>query len=174
MFSNRRSTDDFAEEIRAHLEMEADQLEAEGLPRAEAERRARVVFGNAASARERFALRHRVQWLETIRQDVRFGFRMMRRNPGVTAVAILTLAIGIAASATVFAWIDAVLLEPLGGVTEANRLVTLETVTANGEWVPNSYPDFIDFRDHLKLFDGIAVSRPSALSVGRDEHAERV
>jgi len=174
MFSNRRSTDDFAEEIRAHLEMEADQLEAEGLPRAEAERRARVVFGNVASARERFALRHRVQWLGTIRQDVRFGFRMMRRNPGVTAVAILTLAIGIAASATVFSWIDAVLLEPLGGVTEANRLVTLETVTANGEWVPNSYPDFIDFRDHLKLFDGIAVSRPSAISVGRDEHAERV
>ena len=173
MFS-RRSTDDFAEEIQAHLQMEADALEAEGLPRAEAERQARVEFGNVTAARERFALRHRVQWLDTIRQDVRFGLRMMRRNPGFTAVAVLTLAIGIAASATVFAWVDAVLLEPLGGVTEANRLVTLETVTANGEWVPNSYPDFIDFRDHLRLFDGIAVTHPSALSVGLDEHAERV
>jgi hypothetical protein len=59
MFSRRRSTDDFAEEIQAHLEMEADQLEAEGLPRAEAERRARVAFGNVAVARERFALRNR-------------------------------------------------------------------------------------------------------------------
>src|SRR5215472_16216035 len=174
MVSRRRSTDDFAEEIQAHLEMEADQLEAEGLPRAEAERQARVAFGNVAVARERFALRNRVQWLDTLQQDVHFGFRIMRRNPGVTAVAILTLAIGIAASTTVFAWIDAVVLEPLGGVTEANRLATIETVTANGEWVPNSYPDFIDFRDHLKLFDGIAVSHPSALRVGTDEHSERV
>jgi hypothetical protein len=65
MFSCRRSTDDFAEEIRAHLETEADQLEAEGLPRAEAERRARVAFGNVTVARERFALRYRVQWLDT-------------------------------------------------------------------------------------------------------------
>ena len=59
-------------------------------------------------------------------------------------------------------------------MTDAGRLVTLETVTANGEWVPNYYPDYIYFRDYLKLFDGIAVSRPSALSVGRDEHSERV
>jgi predicted permease len=154
--------------------MEADALEAEGLDRAEAERRAIVEFGNVTAARERFALRHRVQWLDTIRQDVRFGLRMMRRSPGFTAVVVLTLAIGIAASATVFVWVDAVLLEPLGGVTEANRLVAIETVTANGEWVPNSYPDFIDFRDHLRLFEGIAVTHPSALSVGRDEHAERV
>jgi hypothetical protein len=67
-----------------------------------------------------------------------------------------------------------VLLQPLSGVSEPNRLVTLETVTSNGDWVPNSYPDFIDFRDRLKLFDGIAVSHVSAFSVGKEDHAERV
>jgi hypothetical protein len=65
-------------------------------------------------------------------------------------------------------------LRPLGGVTDPNHLVVLETVTPNGELVPNSYPDFIDFRDRLKLLDGIAVTRPTALSVGRDDHADRV
>jgi len=171
---DRRSEDDFAEEIRSHLEMEADELESEGVPRSEAERQAKVAFGGATVARERFALRHRLLRVENLRQDVRFGLRMLRRSPAFTVVAVLTLAIGIAASATVFTWINAVLLEPLGGVTAANRLVTLETVTSNGEWVPNSYPDFVDFRDHLKLFDGIAVTHIAAFSVGKDDRAERV
>ena len=87
---------------------------------------------------------------------------------------MLTLAIGIGATTTAFTWINGVLLQPLGGVTDPNRLVVLESVTPNGELVPNSYPDFIDFRDRLKLLDGIAVTRPSALSVGRDDHADRV
>jgi predicted permease len=170
----RRSADDFAREISAHLEMEADELEAEGAPRREAERMAKVAFGNVPLARERFALKHRLLWLETVLQDIQFGLRMMSRNPGFTMVAVATLAIGIAASATVFTWIDAILLRPLPGVREANRLVTVETVTSNGEWVPNSYPDFIDFRDHLRVFDGIAVSHPTPFSVGKEDHAERV
>jgi hypothetical protein len=171
---DRRSADDFADEIRSHLGMEADELESEGIPRSEAERQAKVAFGSAAVVRERFALRHRLLWLDNLRQDLRFGIRMMRRNPAFTVVAVLTLAIGIAASATVFTWINAVLLEPLGGVTAPNRLVTVETVTSNGEWVPNSYPDFVDFRDRLTLFDGIAVTHTTAFSVGKDNHAERV
>ena len=171
---DRRSADDFADEIRSHLEMEADELESEGIPRSEAQRQAKVAFGSSAVARERFALRHRLLWLDNLRQDVRFGIRMMRRNPAFTLVAVLTLAIGIAASATVFTWINAVLLEPLGGVTAPNRLVTVETVTSNGEWVPNSYPDFVDFRDRLKLFEGIAVTHIAVFSVGKDDHAERL
>jgi hypothetical protein len=72
---------------------------------------------------------------------------------------VLTLAIGIGATTTAFTWINAVLLQPLGGVADPSRLVTLESVTPNGgEWVPNSYPDYIDFRDRLKLLDGIAVT----------------
>ena len=78
---DRRNADDFAEEICSHLEMEADELESEGIPKREAERQAKAAFGSSAVARERFALRHRLLWLENLRQDVRFGIRMMRRNP---------------------------------------------------------------------------------------------
>jgi predicted permease len=171
---NHRPSNDFAEEIRAHIELEAQQLEAEGIPKQEAQRRARAAFGSAAVAQERFNLKGRAVWLENLLQDLRYGLRMMARNRAFTAVAILTLAIGIGVCTTAFTWIDAVLLQPLGGVAEPSRLVTVESVTPNGAWVPNSYPDYIDFRDHLKLFDGIAVTHPIAFSVGREDHAERV
>ena len=175
MFSRRRrGMKDFAQEIEAHLQLEADELEAQGMSHGEALRRARAAFGSAAVARERFNLRGRAEWLENLVRDLRYGLRMMQRNPAVTIVAVLTLACGIAASATVFTWIDAALLQPLGGVADPNRLVTLETVTSNGEMITTSYLDFVDFRDHLKLFDGIAVTRPAAFSVGQDDHAERV
>jgi predicted permease len=174
IWRRKRTSKDFAEEIRAHLQLEADELEAEGLSKPQAERSARVAFGNSVAAQEQFNLRHRAVWLEDLLRDLRYGLRMVVRNPAFTAVAVLTMAIGIGSSATVFTWIDAVLLQPLSGVTEPNRLVTLETVTSNGEWVPNSYPDFRDFRDHLRLFDGIAVSHISAFSVGKEDHAERV
>ena len=175
MFSNRdRGAKDFSEEIDAHLQLEADELEAGGLSRAEAERRARAAFGSRTVARERFSLRHRSEVFENMKRDIRYGLRMMARNPAVTLVAVLTLACGIAASATVFTWIDAVLLQPLGGVADPGGLVTLETVTSNGEMITSSYPDYIDFRDHLKLFDGITVTRPAIFSVGQEAHAERV
>jgi predicted permease len=106
--------------------------------------------------------------------DLRYGLRMMARNPSFTAVAVLTLAIGIGATTTAFTWINAVMLQPLGGVAQPDRLVTLESVTPNGEFVPSSYPDFIDFRSRLKLLDGIAVTHITALSVGKEDHAERV
>ena len=175
MFGKRsRGVKDFSAELEAHVQLEADELEAQGVNRREAERRARVALGNGQLTRERFYLRHRALWLENLARDFRYGLRMMTRNPAVTVVAVLTLACGIAASATVFTWINAVLLQPLSGVSDPGRLVTLESVTSNGDWVPSSYPDFIDFRDHLKLFDGIAVSHPVAFSIGQEDHADRV
>ena len=171
---SRRSAADFAEEIQAHLALEADELQSEGLSQSEARRRAKAQFGSVAAAKERFNLRGRALWLENLCRDAAFGVRMMLRNPALTAVAVLTLAVGIGACSTAFTWIDGVLLQPLGGVANPSRLMTLESLTPNGGMVPNSYPDFIDFRDHLKLVDGVAVMRPAAFSIGRDDHAERV
>ena len=173
MFRRRRSASDFAEEIQAHLALEADELEARGVPEDEAQRRARAAFGSVTSARERFNLRGHAAWLDALLQDVRFGVRMMLRNPAFSAVAVLTLAIGIGACATAFSWIDGILLQPLSGVADATRLVTLESLTPNGAMVPNSYPDFRDFRDHLSTVD-VAVAHPAAFSVGPDGHGERM
>jgi predicted permease len=145
-----------------------------GLSFHEARRQALVRLGGAEQTRQAYRERGTLPWLETLMQDVRYGVRMMMRNRGFTAVAVLTLAVGIGASATAFTWINAVLLQPLGGVADPSRLVTLESVTPNDGWVPNSYPDYIDFRDRLKLLDGIAVTKPVAFSVGKEDHAERV
>ncbi len=112
--------------------------------------------------------------MNSLFQDLQHALRMIRRNPGFAAVTIFTLALGIATSTTVFGWVDAILLHPLPGVEQPDRLVALETLAPGGAFVTNSYPDYIDFRDHLKLVSGVAVTHPAAFSVGQEEHAERV
>ncbi len=106
-------------------------------------------------------------------QELRQSLRMLRHNPGFTLVVVLTLAIGIGVNATIFRWVDAILLHPLAGVADPGRLVALETTTPGGDFVTNSYPDFIDFRDRLKMIE-VAMTRPAAFSVGQRDHAERV
>ena len=173
MFRRKRSASDFSEEIQAHLALEADDLESPALSRQEAERRARAAFGSVAVARERFQLRGHVRWIDNLLRDVHFGIRILLRNPGLSLVATLTLAIGIGACATAFSWVDAILLQPLSGVAEPTRLAVLESLSPNGAMIPNSYLDFKDFRDNLKSIDS-AVFRPEAFSVGPEGHAERV
>jgi predicted permease len=171
----RRSEDgEFESELASHVALHtADGVRA-GLSEAEARRQALIRLGGAEQARQAYRERRGLPWVEDLMQDTRFALRMMAHNRGVTAVAVLTLAIGIGASATVFAWVNALLLQPLGGAADPSRLVTLESVTPGGDMVTTSYPDFIDFRDHLKLFDGIAVTRPNAFTIGMEDHAERV
>lgn len=173
MFRRKRSVNDFKEEIEAHLALEADDLESPDLPRDEAERRARAAFGSVAVSRERFNLRGHIAWIDNLIQDVRFGIRMLLRNPGLSVVATLTLAIGIGACATAFSWVDAILLQPLSGVREPTRLAVLESLSPNGAMIPNSYLDFEDFRDHLASIDSAAF-RPEAFSVGPEGHGERL
>jgi predicted permease len=170
----KRGQDEFDDELESHIALDTDRGVRAGLSQKEARRQALIRLGGTEQVRQAYRSRSTLPWVEELLQDVRFAFRMMARNVGFTVVVVLELAVGIGATATAFTWIDAVLLEPLSGVREPDRLVTVETVTANGEWVPNSYPDFIDFRDRLKLFDGIAVSHVTAFSVGDNHHAERV
>ena len=161
------------EEIESNLAMHVEDGVRAGLTREEARRRALIRLGGVEQTRQAVRERGTLPRFEDLARDVRFGLRMLARNRSFTAVAVLTLAIGIAASATVFTWIDAMLLQPLGGVAEANRLVTIESITPGSEMVPNSYPDFIDFRDHLRYTE-VAATRPSAFSIGMADHAERV
>ena len=112
--------------------------------------------------------------MSSLLQDLRYTLRTMFRHRAFTLLAVFTLAIGIGANTTVFSWVDAMLLRPLSGVASPDRLAAVETLTPNGAFVPNSYPDYRDFRDHLKLVSGIAVTHPAAFSVGQQDHAERV
>jgi predicted permease len=114
----------------------------------------------------------------TILQDVRYATRMLRKAPGASAVAIVSLAIGIGINTTVFGWIRNVLFDPLPGVADHHRIVTVETVAPSGTLIDSSYPDYQAWRDHATLLSGVIAfkERPVGVGVagrGDDANAER-
>jgi macrolide transport system ATP-binding/permease protein len=145
MFKHKRSVEDFAEEIKAHLELEADELEREGVSEDDARRRAKVEFGNAQAARERFYLRSRVEWLDNLVRDIRFAFRQLLKNPGFSFAAIAVLALGIGACVAVFAFVDAALIKPLP-YADPQRLVHVTESEVAFPKVNLSYLDYLDWK----------------------------
>jgi len=106
-------------------------------------------------------------------QDLRYGLRMALRNPGFTAVAVLTLAIGIAVNTTVFSWTDIMLLRPIPGVPNGGELAAFETAAPDGVALPTSFQDFREHRDHLKLVS-LAAFAPWTMTIGEGDHADRI
>ena len=114
------------------------------------------------------------QFLQTLRQDIRFSFKLFVSNPKFTLVAVLTLALGIAVTSSVFSWIDSVLLHPYPGVNDTRGLALIETETPSGEHlVASSYLDYRDYRENLKLVSAVAIGRFTPLSVGLPGNTER-
>ena len=156
MFGRKRGSDDFAEEIRTHLELEADELKGEGLSEAEAQRRARVAFGSVSAAQERFNLQGRMAWLDSFAQDVRFALRQLRRRPGFAVTAILILALGMGVSVAIFGFVDAALLEPLP-YAQPNRLMAVNERSEKTPLWPLSYPDFLDWQRMNQSFSSMDI-----------------
>lgn len=112
--------------------------------------------------------------MATLWRDIQFGLRILRNRVSFTVVAIFTLAVGIAVNTTVFSWIDSVLLSPYPAVARPSELLVLETVTSTGRYlVSTSYQDYRDYRDNLKLLDGLAVARHTPMSIGPEGRTER-
>ena len=104
--------------------------------------------------------------MSTLRQDLRYALRGLSRNPGFAGVAILTLAIGIGANTTVYGWMRGLLLNPLPGASQPDRVVAVESVAANGDPLTTSFLDYRDLRDHLQSFETISAVQPMSLAVG--------
>ena len=131
----KRSQADFDSEIRAHIELESDRLQAEGMSPGDALDAARRRFGNVTVAQERFYQSSRAMWLDALRRDVSYAWRQVRRSPFSTVVIVLTLALGIGANAVIFGVVDRLLIRAPEHVTDPDRLTRLYYHTRVPDWV---------------------------------------
>jgi macrolide transport system ATP-binding/permease protein len=173
MFRRARSTDDFAEEIRAHLEHEAEELRHEGLSEDEARRRACIAFGNVDAAQERFYLRARVVWFDNLVRDIRFAIRQLKRNPGFAITAILVLALGMGVSVAIFGFVNAALLEPLPYANPGELMSVNESSAQSPRW-PLSYPDYLDWQRLNHSFRSLDVYSNAGYILNTSSGAEPV
>jgi predicted permease len=182
MWRRRRSNDDFSNEIRANIEIEADRLIAGGMNEKDAYDAARRSFGNVTRVQERFYESNRVLWLDDLRRDAWHALRQMAKRPGFAAMAILTLALGIGANAAIFSLLDAVVLKPLP-VPSSDELITLyergtegvaDPAGGTGRYLRFSYPRFQRLAAALGSHGSLAaVTRSNAFVMRQSEAGGR-
>jgi macrolide transport system ATP-binding/permease protein len=162
LFLRRRMDADFAAEIEAHVAMIEEELKRRGMTSAEARREARLKLGGVEQARELHYGARTLAWLESLYQDARFGFRMLRKNPGFTLVAIVALVLGIGLNTAVFTAYKTLVTRPVEA-RNPKQMVNIALVRDSGAPSFNfSYPDYESYRDSARTFSGVV-----AFSVGR-------
>src|SRR5882762_2562969 len=164
LFSRRRIYNDLSAEIQAHIEEKADELVTSGMPRKEATAAARREFGNVTLMAE--DSRAVWQWpsIESFFADVRYGARMLRRNPSATAVMVFTLALAIGATTAIFSVVYGVLVRPLP-YADSSRIMAVFEVNSQGHWAHLAEPNFDDFRDQNRSFQTMAKYNSDVVSV---------
>jgi predicted permease len=173
LFSRRRLYGDLSEEILEHLEEKIEELVAGGMPRKEAAAAARREFGNVTLTEEDSRAVWRWVAMEDSVMDVRFGARMLRKNPGFAAVAIVTLALGIAANSTIFSMVSGWMLRP-PRIKDPTRVVMILSTNPAKGWAwdqnPVSVADFVAWRGQNRSFEDLAASEWGDFALtGRDE-----
>src|SRR5580698_9987928 len=167
LFQRERLRAEMEEELRSHIQHRADDLERSGLGRAEAERRARIEFGGREKYKEEIHQAAGGNFVETVLNDVRFSLRVLRKSPGFTIAAVLTLALAIGANAVVFGVLNALILRPLN-VPSPQSLFTLERGSDKDQ--STSYPDYLDLRDRNHTFEALTAYTlvPAGLDTGKN------
>jgi putative ABC transport system permease protein len=157
LFGRERLEREMDDELRAHLEKAIEENRKRGLSPEEARRVALVDFGGLDAVKEDCRESWGIRALETLMQDVRYGVRTLRRNPGYAAAVLVTLALGIGANTAVFSVVSSVLLKPLP-YAAGDRLVVLRRAerTSGNEDIGFSVQEILDYRRQARSLDGLA------------------
>jgi predicted permease len=168
LFGKSRREIDLDAELQAHLAALTEENIRRGMTPDEARHAARREFGGVEQTKELYRERRGLPFLETLFYDIRFGARMLTKNPGFTIVAVLTLALGIGANTAIFSVVNAVLLRPLA-YKNPDRLVT---ILHNGD-NPVAVANYIDWRDQSRSFEAVGAAdywSPNLTGVDPPEH----
>jgi predicted permease len=166
-WSRRHRDEELDEEIESHLQMAIEERVERGETLDEAQAAVRREFGNVGQVKEVTRQMWGWTWLEQLLQDLKYGARSLRRAPGFTVVAVLTLALGIGANTAIFSVVNAVLLRPMP-YAESEQLITPvgEKNSPSARTVV-SYPDYLDWRDQTQTLAYIAAYRQSSMLLRR-------
>lgn len=173
LFRKQKTNSELDEELRGYLDAATTQKMKNGMSREEARRSTRLEMGSPDGVREQV---HSAGWesvVETFWQDVRFAVRMLRKSPGFTTVAALTLALGIGANTALFSVVNGVLLNPLP-YPHPEQLVTIHESKPNFATGSISYPNFLDWQKDNHTLSAMAVSRPTSFGLTGLGEAEQV
>jgi MacB-like periplasmic core domain len=175
MRGRKRMFEELDQDIRDHIARETQDNIERGMSPEEARYAAMRKFGNVMRVKEETREVWSIVWLEQLFDDVRFGLRMLRKNPGFTAVAVLTLALGIGANAAIFSVVEGVTLAPLP-YREPDRLVLVWLYNlALKSPTPLSYPDFLDWQRNARSLQQMAAftsQEYNLTSPGTPEHID--
>src|SRR5580692_9108700 len=173
VFGKRRREQELSREIESHLLMHIDDNLSAGMPQVQARKEALMKLGGIEQTKENYRERRGLPLLEVFFQDLRFAARMLRKNPGFTLVAVLTLALGIAANATIFSFVSAVLYKRPPVYDSDRVLVVYGTAAARGSGAslnPVSAPNYFTWKRENRVFSDLAALEPylSANLTGKD------